>query len=435
MARGRKVDLVWEKLDAKYGLLAEVRRSGQVELSAKQIKEIGEEARLVTKFDDDAELPAFLKKHQLAILPSRRGGYVIGHFDMYQVLPSITPKAEIYRPKSIPESLRLRDITSEAAALNLLYVSGLLQEFSGEEGLVPAVNGRMSAGTINYLVRNLKSDAAYSLCAEKPQIEIDAGFEGERSLILIEAKKSRPEAFNRRQVYFPYVTWSKIISKRVRNVFMIHSGDEFELLEYEFQSRDEIGSMLLTKHRKFVLDKYTFTAAELCRVANKTTDLDWLQSGAPYPQADSVPKLIELLFLLAKSPLTKKEISAHFDFNERQSDYYANALNFLGLAHRISKGLWDLTPDGRDLVEKPAELQKQDLTRRFIRVPAIRRYILLTKGNLGSDGSELERLVEEDFNHPEIRKRSKETSKLGSTEKRRKVTVKAWVAWIRTVSG
>jgi hypothetical protein len=436
--RTKRGDAIWDELNSTYNLLDTILETGIAEIAASEIKALrGEEPRLLTKYDSYDSLPGFFKRHGLSILPTNRGSYVIGKFDLYHDIPKIAPEISIFKPRPYPDALKVKAISSEAAALNLLYSSGLLEAFANEQGLLPAVGGRMSAGNFAYEIGSTVGGKNFSLLANSPQIEIDAGYEGKDSLLLIEAKKDRLTSFNMRQVYFPYVTWQTLMDKKVRNVFLIHSGDVFELMEYEFPEPKFLGNMKLVDHRRFVLQEFSLTPESLFAQANLVPENSWASSGAPYPQADSVAKLNELISLLEIEDLDKSSIADHFGFNVRQSDYYCNALKFLGLADRSAKGTWTLTKEGFGYLEGSSQMQHSELARRMMRVPALRKYCLENRGIFGQADQRLESLIEQDFTHPEMLKRLKKTESDSAvtTFSRRKQTILAWAYWLGTVVG
>lgn len=51
----------------------------------------------------------------------------------------------------------------------------------------------------------------------------------------------------------------------------------------------------------------------------------------PFPQANSFPRVVDLLGLLVNEELTPEQITSVYDFDERQTDYYTNAAIYLGL--------------------------------------------------------------------------------------------------------
>ena len=172
-----KNDRGWEQLFQKYEILKNISIDGYFIITASQINEF-REARLMTKFDHQVNLPKLFQDNNLSILPITRGNYVISNFDAYEKFPE--PQKEICHvdlPKFI-ESIDYNNITSEAMAINCAYVSNMLADFLGETELLPTVSGRMSSGTFSFNIINTITNSKISLTVNNSQIEIDGGYEG-----------------------------------------------------------------------------------------------------------------------------------------------------------------------------------------------------------------------------------------------------------------
>ena len=77
-----KNDKAWTELFDKYKILENVQDKGHFEITATKINEF-REARLMTKFDHKSQLPKLFSDNELSILPTSRGGYVIGSFETF----------------------------------------------------------------------------------------------------------------------------------------------------------------------------------------------------------------------------------------------------------------------------------------------------------------------------------------------------------------
>ncbi len=58
--------------------------------------------------------------------------------------------------------------------------------------------------------------------------------------------------------------------------------------------------------------------------------------GVPFPQANSMGRILSILEYI-KIPMNKNELAKICEFDIRQSDYYSNALIYLGFAKRNEK--------------------------------------------------------------------------------------------------
>jgi hypothetical protein len=72
------------------------------------------------------------------------------------------------------------------------------------------------------------------------------------------------------------------------------------------------------------------------------------------PQANDVDKIIELVFKVSEGTDNYRGIASYFQFNVRQSSYYREAAEALGLV-RSKNGKYSLTDVGRELVRLPTE--------------------------------------------------------------------------------
>lgn len=247
-----KNDVAWESLFTKYNILSEVKTKGLYEISAKSINEF-REARLMTKFDHSSNLPTIFAENNLSILPITRGSYLIGCFETFHDFnESDTSIQQVMFPTNL-ESINVGDISSEATAINCAYVSEILHRFSDEEALVPTVSGRMSSSQFDFYVNNKVLAQPSFISVNNSQIEIDGGYEGHNSLILIEAKNYISDDFLIRQLYYPFRLWQNKLSKPVRPIFLTYTNGIFDLREYKFNAIDNYNSLELIAHQKYTI--------------------------------------------------------------------------------------------------------------------------------------------------------------------------------------
>jgi len=322
-----KNDLAWEKIFEKHKILDKVLKDGHIEITATKINEF-REARLMTKFDHKSQLPKLFADNNLSILPTSRGGYVIGEFETF--CDFNTDEIEV-SPIEFPtflESLDYRDITSEATAINCAFVSKILHNFTEEENLLPTVSGRMSSSSFNFGINSTKG--LFNVKVGNSQVEIDGGYEGDNSLNLIEAKNYISDDFLVRQLYYPFKLWTGKIQKQVRPIFLTYSNGVFHLREYAFTNVNHYNSLILVKHRKYVVQEGSFNIEALAQIIDSTKTV--IEPEIPFPQADSFERVVNLCELLKqKEFITKEDITQNYDFDGRQTDYYSNAGKYLGL--------------------------------------------------------------------------------------------------------
>ena len=199
MSKGKN-DIAWEFLFNKYNIISEINEKGKFEITAKQINEV-REARLMTKFDHKVNLPKIFADNKLSILPITRGSYIISKFEAYSNFENINPEVVRVQFPEYITSIDYENISSEAMAINCAYVSGIIHDFVDDDEIVPTVSGRMSSDLFSFKIKDINSDEM-EVEVENSQIEIDGGYEGIKTLSLIEAKNSLSDDFIIRQLYY-----------------------------------------------------------------------------------------------------------------------------------------------------------------------------------------------------------------------------------------
>ncbi len=318
-------DSAWEQLFDKYHILKNIEKNGELIISANQIKEF-REPRLMTKFDHKVNLPVIFAKNNLSILPISRGDYIISSFSAYKDL--VSPCTEVKRI-SIPsyiQSLMPKFIVSEAIALNCANACGILNDFLEDDKIVSTVSGRMSSGRFGFNIET--TFGSKYVIVNNSQIEIDAAYESTNCLSLFEAKRDLSEDFLIRQLYYPYRVWRNRVTKPVKSIFLIFTNGVFSLYQYEFEDLRNYNSLQLVKQKNYVIS----TKIRVTDIENilKTTP-EIREPEISFPQANSMSRIINLIELLYEKPMTKQDITSEYAFDERQTNYYADAGRYLGL--------------------------------------------------------------------------------------------------------
>lgn len=350
----------WCTLFEKHNILEKIEGEGFFKIDAKEIKKI-KEPRLMAKFDHFVNLPKIFSENHLAILPVTRGSYIIGNFQAYQSLKQVkadTPITRMYLPDYI-QSLDLSNITSEAMALNCAFTSGIIADFLQENEIKPTVSGRAGTGAFDFFINLNKQGkkvchSTQRIYVDKSQIEIDAGYEGNHSLALIEAKLDISKDFLIRQLYYPYRVWKKRIQKPVRPIFFIYSNGIYNFYEYEFQNFEYYNSLKLIKHRKYTIEDTKIRFVDIEKVMRETSVL-YDEPKVPFPQADTFERVINICELLATKELSRNEITVNYAFDVRQTNYYSDAARYLGLVdkekYKDGEIYYFLTEKGRSILE------------------------------------------------------------------------------------
>lgn len=325
-----KNDIAWEEIFERYRILDRLANNERVSISSMEINEF-REARLMTKFDHRSQLPELFVEHKLSILPTSRGTYEIGAFETFCDFSEEDVEIVPVNFPTFLESIDYKDITSESIAINCAFVSKILHDFTDEENLLPTVSGRMSSSLFDFAIKS--NQGVFRINVENSQIEIDGGFEGDRSLNLIEAKNYISDDFLIRQLYYPYRLWRDKIGKRVRPIFLTYSNGIFDLREYEFTDHELYNSIRLLQHKKYAIQERDINIEHIQNILENVQVME--EPELPFPQADSFERVINLCELLKqKGFISKEDITHNYDFDHRQTDYYSNAAKYLGLIER-----------------------------------------------------------------------------------------------------
>lgn len=423
----------WEKLNTRLSLESRILEEQVVEVKASDFHDIGVQPRLNAKFDKSQDLPDLFKRNNWGILPNSRNSYLVGGFNIFcdvsrpsdEQLKSATE----FSPKTDLQSLDPSAVYSEAAALNLLYSTGLLEAVLGEQAF-PTVSGRMGSGEFKFKIDStIKNVEQLELENLRSTMEIDAGYESESGLHLFEAKNAFSDNFNVRQLYFPFRNWNKRISKPVIPFLLYKQGDVYNIGEYKFVDPNNFSSIELVSNRLYTIGSFTFSPSNVLAIVNKGP-IELTSEDAPFPQADDVPKYEQLLELISEGSATKRTIADFFDFDSRQADYYSNALRFLGLAIRTSHGEISLSSLGIKYSQSTGLVRREILIRQMSQLESFRFLVSETNYDVRLDGRfRLYEVMERDFEHVF------ETGASESVIRRRASTIIGWVSWIRSIGG
>lgn len=329
----------WQILLDKYDIKNEIESNGVFKITASQIKEV-REPRLMAKWDSSEQLPSSLKKNKINILPNSRSSYVLSDFILYETLPELSERIQNMSTVTLPEleTVDIENITSEANAINVLQISGILEDFlelGHGEILYGTFDGRMSSGSFKFTV-NTNREILRTIEVDKAQIEIDGGFESEQCIVILEAKNVLHEDFHIRQLYYPYRLWEAKVKKPIRLIFSIYTNKIFRLIEYRFKDKDNYSSIELVRTKNYSLEETTITLEEIKQVYSSIEEHlivqdNMKETNIPFIQADNFERIISLLENMYESDLNGEEIEALMQFTSRQTGYYYNAGRYLGI--------------------------------------------------------------------------------------------------------
>ena len=256
--------------------------------------------------------------------------------EKYEEIPELTESVNKMDYVEFPEyeTIDINNISSEANAINVLILSGILDDFLDDDGTVETFNGRMGTGTFDFVVDTARGKKQ-QISVKNAQCEIDGGFENDNNVIIMEAKNVLNKDFHIRQLYYPYRLWKKKIDKPIRLVFSVYSNMIFRLFEYRFRDENDYSSIELVQTKNYSLQDTTIEIGDLIEVRKNTKvcfkdDQDH-DLKVPFIQANSFERVISLLENLKDNPMTTEQIADFMEFDERQSDYYYNAGAYIGV--------------------------------------------------------------------------------------------------------
>ncbi len=426
MSKNKRLnDTAWENIFTEYKILDELNKHNFFIINASAINKF-RESRLMAKFDYYRTLPEIFKKNSLSILPTSKGNYIIGSFDAYFEIDF--PKSDAIkhiRPYIELQSIDFDKINNEATAINCAYIYNILADFTGEEDLLPTACGRMSSGSFDFLINNQKDKAkTFTINVDRSQVEIDGGFESPNCFVLVEAKNTISDDLLIRQLYYPYRLWNDKITKELKLVFMVYSNGIYNLFEYAFNDPWNYNSIILVKSKRYSLMPYEINLDDIENLLKKTQMSP--EPNCPFPQANSFERVINLCELLNDNvTLNHEEITTKYDFDKRQTDYYANAGMYLGLIKKIRNHKtveFTLTEAGKKLFEISYRERQLKFAESILRHSAFRKALELYLACFEPPTSKQVENIIKSENIVNV------TS--DNTYYRRASTIKQWVDWI-----
>jgi hypothetical protein len=384
-------------------------------ITAKQIKQISnEEPRLMAKIDTIERLPSIFKQNDLFILPISRKEYAIvkgkGYHTFEHIIARpITYSTTVHFPSSV------QGIKSENAYLEYAKSCGLLEKLTSTNNLFRTFYGRRTTPRFRFLVNNSTIEV------NRAQIEIDAVFESQNpeQIFLFESKVGTPSSFRIQQLYYPYRTL--INGKPVRNFFFYFEPKVKMYLfwEYEFKPSEKFDSIKLIRGLQYRIKiTKSLSVKEFQNVSSDNSKTD-------IPQADDVNKIIQFPLRVFEGYDTSKRMIDAFGFVIRQSSYYRQAAEILGLIACEDNHRYKLTHKGELFLRLPAEKRAGFICKLLLEFPVMNNIFI----DISTDRNRI-------VTKQEIVLLLKQKSLLtGSTLERRARTIRSWFRWIRNNLG
>lgn len=246
----------WEKIFSDYEIAkhdfdSSVFRltSDQIKQSVQDFKKTSEkEVRILCSQTKQEDVPEIMRDMGLFLLPVKNGVYVLLRGEGYVDIPDIDTAPIDYEPEIDWPLETLKSGSSEMQHIDHAFAASMIRNFTGDSSLHLTIRGR------KWTVRFDFSVGDYDIEAESVQAEVDAGYEGKRQIILLEAKNAKTHNTIIRQLFYPYRHWSALVpEKAVRNVFFEKREDEYLFWEFEFADKNDYNSIELVRSAKYRL--------------------------------------------------------------------------------------------------------------------------------------------------------------------------------------
>jgi len=245
----------WKKIFDDYKILEHDFKKSPFSLSATQIKkscqrfkETSEkEPRILCKQDSRENRPQIFKDNNLFLLPVKNGYYNIIKGEGYIDIPQIDSETVDYFSKLnfILDTAKVGD--SEMQHLDYAYAASLIRTFMEDSSLVLTIRGRKYTPDFSFMASGQKINVS------SVQTEVDAGYEGEKQIVLIEAKNFNASNVIIRQLYYPFRQWQSRTKKKVVTLFFDRNKKENEyfIWMFEFKDINDYNSIRLVKSCKY----------------------------------------------------------------------------------------------------------------------------------------------------------------------------------------
>jgi hypothetical protein len=421
----KQTESAWELILASKDISESLSKYGYVEIQATELKSIsGHEPRILAKMDFSAQRPQCFIESNLNILPIENGRYRIGNFNIFRRIDSVKEDPIFISSPIMFESVA-NATTSEGIALRKAEISTMIDLFSGEH-VVHTFSGRERSPNFDFKVRNY-DETVSEININGVQIEVDGGFEGENAIYIFEVKNLMAEDFNMRQLYFPFRTYMAKSRKPIRCIYLIHAHEVFSFFEYKFNDPLNMSSIELVKSQSYYLKDPVVELEEIMTYAESPA---WLpDSNIPFPQADLLSAVIEIVELAGSTGATADELREKFDFSPRQLEigggYYPNAAKYLGLA-QAENDHGELKLKATEVFQAASKRGTSAVTAlvvsRISQIPGVKGILNIWVSenriaNLGEVVNEMHA--------------SEHFKSLGdSTKRRRAQTIRAWCIWV-----
>ena len=251
----RTVDISWQKIFNYCKLDSHDFKKSPYNLVSKEIKEAcqdftkttAKEVRILCKQDSRESRPSIFKKNHLFLLPTKNGSYAIVRGEGYMDIPTIE-KSKKYTSKLQFHLDTVNVGNSEMQHLDFAYATSLVRTFMNDPNLILTIRGRKYTPAFEFYVGKQK------ITTKSVQTEVDAGYESNKQIVLVEAKNSKTKNTLIRQLYYPYRQWQQHTKKPVKTLFFEKRDNLYSFWLFSFDKILQYNSVRLVKSKSYFID-------------------------------------------------------------------------------------------------------------------------------------------------------------------------------------
>ena len=226
-------------------------------ISAKEIKQIcakfsetaEKEPRIICYQAQRKDRPRVFLERGLFLLPVKNGHYLIvkgtADCDGYVDIPEIITPPILFESRLRFELKSSKIGNSEMQHIDKAHALGIIQDFCGVNPLFLTIRGRKYCPEFSFSI------GRHGLNAKSVQTEVDAGYEGEDTLVLIEGKNTNVKDIIIRQLYYPYRQWWHHTQKDTTILLFEYHNGMYCFWQFEFDSPYDYTSIRLMKSERY----------------------------------------------------------------------------------------------------------------------------------------------------------------------------------------
>lgn len=243
----------WNAIVERYGIHEHDFDARPFEISTDQIRDdcqhfqrtSQKEVRILCKQDSRESRPQVFQEQGLFILPVKNKHFAIVKGEGYVDIPPIQSSLLEYRSE-FPFELETSQMgDSEMQHLDRAYALSLVRHFVGDDSLVLTIRGRKYTPAFSFVADKFRIDT------ESVETKVDGGYEGEKQVVLVEAKSGNASNTIIRQLYYPFRQWQQHTKKPVSTLFFQRINDEYHLWHFGFDDPNDYNSIRLLNSARY----------------------------------------------------------------------------------------------------------------------------------------------------------------------------------------